>query len=508
MAVLSARVSALNCGNAVEPISARSLTSEQAGQSGPRSLRTALEKLNAGCSELEVAQWLVDRPLIAGAMIWEMPDGQVLAYPEWSAQQKADLHKAVVDAEAWLKSWTPGTPVEPGTLPVNLAEAVLEQHDEAFTVWSPIDAWVKYLALVTHSLAVDRIGQVPWSLADLTGSELSVLFDARYFLIWAARCKNTSWEKTDQTLYARYHIDGYVVGFHKFGYKSFDQPGSGYATIPAAPRYLWSLLHSFIESGKVGEARRATVANVLAYLRGGLPEPVGPSGPPQHRGLSDIGASVQETWKYRGGAPLQRTLQGTYVTTIGGTEFVHVAYGHQGVVDVLRYTLQNLNVPVKDVTPAGYSMAVAWCMTEGVYMPNGDTFWAPLNPELPFVPPDQSMELLVDETRFKELHPPWNTISSADRDRNQNLPYYDAVIATLPEQLVRHYCCDKTDGCGRVTYDLQKCIGPGYTSVELAQRYPNLPARLEEKSAWWGCDKLMAAGCYTPSGGCQGKPKP
>ncbi|MFZ4579972.1 MAG: hypothetical protein ACOYOB_16405 [Myxococcota bacterium] len=396
-----------------------------------------------------------------------------------------------------MKSW-PGTPVEPDPLPVNLAESVLQKHYEHFTVWSEQDAWFRYLALVAHSIAVDRLDLVPWSLADLTqASQLSVLFDARYFLIWLERCLNKSWESKDKTLYQRYKIDGYAVGFHKFSFKPFNDPGSGYPTIPADPRYLWSVLQKFVEWGKQDANQWATISHVLGYLRGGLPEPSGSAGPPFVRGLGEVIGDPVEVWDYRGGAPLQITLKGKFIDTSVWKGFAHVVHGNQGVVDVLRYALHNLNVPVEDATPNGYSMAVARFMTVGLYMTNGDDFHAPLNPEWPFVPPEQSMALLVGEDRFAELHPPSNTITPDQMSGNEHRPYFDAIINVLPVQLVRHYCCDKKDADGRVMYDLNSMNG-GYGPVELAKTYPDFWARLEKRSAELGCNYLIALGGCKP----------
>ena len=124
---------------------------------------------------------LLSDPTIADAVAWF--DGPFrISYPQWTSAQRNDLRQAIARRDAG------DPPVLGGPPPLRSVSA----SGFGSTIHRD-DAWQVYLAFVAHGLWLEVNRVVPWSLLDLDGRELRLLFDAGLMFTPSDRWEVTDW---------------------------------------------------------------------------------------------------------------------------------------------------------------------------------------------------------------------------------------------------------------------------------------------------------------------------
>jgi hypothetical protein len=280
--------------------------------------------------------WLIAHPDIAKTIIWEPPDANPRAYPNWPPEEKTELVAAF--QAAWKRDTLPLTDPPPNML--NAVKTILpEAHARPL-----------YLAHVGHSLAVEIAKSVSWSLMEYTQDDLKLLFDSRGMFLW------------------RDAQGGYEVSY----------------AIPAPPSIEFNFL---LSNNLISLTRRATIARLLDWCRSHLLH---------YRHVIDGDVQDMEAqWQYCGWPPVSRILSGTSVTGRPEWGFHHWTAGCSGTTFFLRALLRVVNIPVVYVSIGGHF--TPHFTSEGLYLSHGDDPYDLLSVGIPPIPAD---ELFIDQAKF------------------------------------------------------------------------------------------------------------
>ena len=156
-------------------------------------------------------------------MLWLGTDDQRRPYHQWPQPLKDKLALAV---EQLLGAGT--------GLPDIMTHQAVRIGRNYHTFYSKDDAEDLYVANVAHSLVLEMAGALPWSLDDLSGHELTLLFDSRYF-------------------YAQYGTYEGVTGYRVASWVP-----------PAPPEFIWDFME---REGLVGTTRQETVIRTVHWAR-------------------------------------------------------------------------------------------------------------------------------------------------------------------------------------------------------------------------------------------------
>src|SRR6185312_6376984 len=113
--------------------------------------------------------WLAQHPAVAGAIVWESAYGP-LPWARWDASSRRLLAQAFEAERAALQ----GTG-DPRGFPLQDPPQNLAAGSPNRTVISAADAFRLYVAYVGHSLALEVLGRLPWSIAADPPATLYVL---------------------------------------------------------------------------------------------------------------------------------------------------------------------------------------------------------------------------------------------------------------------------------------------------------------------------------------------
>ena len=389
--------------------------------------------------DLNVQQYLERNTSIASSMLWLGTDGQRRPYHQWPQPLKDKLALAV---ERLLGAGT--------GLPDIMPHQAVRIGSYYHTIYSKNDAEDLYVANVAHSLVLEMADALPWSLDNLSGRELTLLFDSRHF-------------------YAQYGTYEGVTGYRVWGWAP-----------PAPPEFIWDFME---REALVGTTRQETVIRTVHWARYHLYHHSYP------RDRTNYEVDVDH-WDYRGGAPLARVLQGTTRKRDGFKG--HPTAGCHGTNRVLVNVLRAANIPVEHVLWGGH--AVPSFPSEGLYLSHGDD---PYNQSAqyasPFPEPFPTSEMLIPEDVYSD----WFNASNSDDENLNNVGRKTTELGVqyLPQSLLRIRCRDIASGVSNADSQVYRPrtagIGKYWTVAELEAM--NFWERMDAKIAQYGgCSKIPA----------------
>ena len=156
---------------------------------------TRREEIPLSMGEYEA---ILQNPKISSSIIWNN-GGISISYPGWTNEQKNQLADAIRRREN-------------GDLPL------LDGPPEVRTLEEPTisrdDAWKIFLSFVAQSLWVEKNQLVPWSLANMSESELRLLFDSGKIFWPSERIALSEWQypADEATFYTRMHGGSLEIG--------------------------------------------------------------------------------------------------------------------------------------------------------------------------------------------------------------------------------------------------------------------------------------------------------
>jgi uncharacterized protein (TIGR03437 family) len=287
--------------------------------------------------DVSLDDWLRQRPVVAAAIVWQQPDLKLVNYTSWSREQKQDLAAAV---SARLDGWWTQIPDPPELLV--MPDVVY--YRSSVTTLAEKTAWQVFVAHVAQSIAVDAARLVPWTLEELSPSELYFLFDSRSLFEFGpdANMVTAAWNS--------YHINGMSV--------------QGKVT-PGDPAFVFDFL---LRRNLIAQSRLETIHRVLDWSRRNLVHEAGP----EIRNTSlDWG---QQLWRYSGCPPVRRIIEGTANCSDSQGLFAHWTGGCQGTTGFLRALLRTANIPVEFVNICG-AHASPHFVHEGLYLSHADDLY-------------------------------------------------------------------------------------------------------------------------------------
>lgn len=391
--------------------------------------------------DVDVQQYLAENAFIASNMLWRGTDRQSRPYHQWSQPLKDKFALAV---EQLLGA---GTGLPDVMTPHQTWDA---GHRLPFTVYSKDDAEDLYVANVAHSLLLEMTGALPWSLSDLSGHELTLLFDSRHFYWYGTYDDVTG-----------YRVAGQVP--------------------PAPPEFIWD----FMERERlIGNTRQETIIRTVHWARYHLYHYSYP------RDRTNYEPDVDH-WDYRGGAPLARVLEGTTRKRDGWKG--HATAGCHGTNWVLMHVLRAANIPVEYVVWGGH--AIPSFPSEGLYLSHGDDPYGQLAQYAsPFPEPFPTSEMLIPE----DIYSDWFNASNSDDENRNNVGRRGTELGVkyLPQWLLRVRCRDIANGVSNAD---SRVYRPGTAGIG---HYWTV-AELEAMDFWKRMDTKI--GQY---GGCSNIPPP
>ncbi|MFN8012318.1 MAG: hypothetical protein U0P81_13190 [Holophagaceae bacterium] len=356
--------------------------------------------------------WLTAHPAVAGAIKWQTAhqspinvpptDAMKVAWPSWTAAQKADLNQAYLDAFAWAAGGAAQVPmVPPGVSdkPQNLDPFLAV--DTSPRLYLAQDAmWKLFTAHVGFSLFLELTQQVPWSLTAYDDASLRVLLDS----------SSMAWNVGPM---------GGTPAAYSFGLDPWHVPAQVADNLPqtafAAPTWTFPFLR---DAGCLGESRQESIAGVLDWMRHNMDHMLGGSSY----------AANEARWGYRGFPPISAIVAGTVDANNSQFGKLHWTAGCHGSVAFLCQTLRTLNIPVLPVWVQGPVLTsghqAAWFLSENLYLDHGDD---PYNQNVK-ASPSPVLGLLIDQATWTQrfvadpsLNPPytasaWANVGKAAQD--------------------------------------------------------------------------------------------
>ena len=386
--------------------------------------------------DVDVRQYLEENTFIASTMLWLGTDGQRRPYHQWPQPLKDKLALAV---EQLLGAGT--------GLPDIMTHQAVRIGRDYHTFYSKDDAEDLYVANVAHSLVLEMAGALPWSLGDLSGHELTLLFDSRSFYAW----------------YGTYEgVTGYRVASW---------------VPPAPPEFIWDFME---REGLVGTTRQETVIRTVHWARYHLYH--------YSYGLDRTNDPDVDHWDYRGGAPLARVLEGTTRKRDGKKG--HPTAGCHGTNRVLMHVLRAANIPVEYVVWGGH--AVPSFPSEGLYLSHGDDPYSQLAQYAsPFPEPFPTSEMLISHDTYSK----WFNRSNSHEENLNNVgrKVTELAVKYLPQTLLIIRCGDIANGTSNADSEVYRPgnagIGRHWTVAELEAM--NFWERMDAKIAQYrGCGNI------------------
>ena len=280
---------------------------------------------------VDVAQFLEENSRIANAMVWLGTDRKSRPYFEWPRTMK---DKLVLATRQLL-----GEGTELPDVMTNRAAEFLADDDYSVTVLSKEDAEDVYVANVAQSLILEMDGTLPWSLDDLSGSELELLLGWRGFFF--------GYGSDDVDFAVPSQVTGYIVS---------------YGASPARPE----LIREFLASHDlVGSSRYETIIRTIDWARDYL----------SHFCGDGTAENYEDHWDHRGIPPLARMF---VKTTREGNPYcpprktAYFTAGCGGTTWFFIHVLRAANIPVEDVDMPDSGHATPGFPSESLYLSHGD----------------------------------------------------------------------------------------------------------------------------------------
>lgn len=296
-------------------------------------------------------------------------------YDEWSEDtaqipNKPDFRAALNEAWDWLRDPRrfddlQGQPTTTMTESGGIEDNIAQPTDTPRYAVSLSDGWAIYVQWVAHSIAVDRSGDLPWSLRDLLAKDESLV---RTLLNAAEMMMRRDYAGLEIRFQTDYHNN--FLGLPSTEYLGM--------TIPGMPRYTFRFL---AQNELIYDDQLQSIEALMDWSR---------------RLVHFYGASTREVAVEHWGDPYPPTVQQIIEGTIraGETEVQHWTMGCHGTVGFWKAVLRAINIPVR--IPLMCQHALASFPGEGLFVDHGDDVY-----NLTFAASGcESSQLLISETTY------------------------------------------------------------------------------------------------------------
>ncbi len=385
----------------------------------------------------DINEWLSEHPTIAQNITWLARSRSTLWAPwtEWDNARKSALRDRFNMIWTWYQRGGVGPSfpaIDP--IPYRMTAADETMYGSGYSMLTQEDAWDVYSSYVAHSLVIELMSLVPWSLTAYSNDSLCDILSAGSMFNW-------------------------VGGPQLFIFL--------YQSTPATP--TWLMQSFFRANSLLATSRTETIYRTLDWVRGHF--------------THFMGIYERETrdavWQYRGDTPVSRIISGTEDSRLPTYGRLHYTAGCMGTVSFLISTLRAINIPARFEVNPGLHKGL-YFPTENMHLYHGDDLYTAISYSRTSPIPISS--LLVDQSTYDR----WVS-SDTDSAAQTNL------IATqyLPEYLLMSYCSDQLDhlthNCGRVAH----LLSGTYTVRSLESSENNLWNRMDNKIRdLGGCDHI------------------
>ncbi len=391
----------------------------------------------------ELRSWLAMHPQVRNAMRWDdsfTGDNEFswTPYDDWPERRKKDLDRAF-DLAIRRKS-IPLTDPPPNAVSQS-------DNDTQRTVLELAHASRLYLAHLAHSLAVEIMGWVNWSVTTYPADQLSVLFDGRSLFHWSRDHR---------------HHEIYIFPHG--------------TSVPSPPDISYAFLKN---NSIVSDDHFSTIIRLLEWGRSNL----------QHFSNGYTVQNMEDHWQYRGHAPVSRVIAGTvYAPEAEGKK--NYTAGCHGTVGFLSGVLRTVNIPVKNLRVDIHALPFFPSIEK--YLSHGDDIYTNFARSKPHIPLE---EALVGQSTFDAWY--GQNVPETKRARNVGRRNSEIAVKYLPHWLLYLRCDDvnagRSPGNSRV---FVKQTGTALSSAELSEHFSL--AELREMKLWERMDEKIRQ-----MGGCE-----
>lgn len=409
---------------------------------------------HCGISELDangegLQCWLGINTSVLEHLIWQDVNeqtGQVYSqsYPYWSYSKKQQLAEAVYQAYQRLKS-EDFSGLSLTNPPANLL--TLNDYNYPCNRFSKYDAWKLYLSTVAHSLALEMSGLVPWSFLTYSSTDQDILLNSKYFY----QAGNINCQTFDDEAHT------IPRNFQFYGYSSQGR------VIPQLPTAGFSFL---VENNLIGPNHLNTITKLLQW-----------SHEMYHYLHGFTTLNVEYYWKYRGGVPAIRVMEGTQMSDPQAEKsfpgVYHWTAGCRGSTEFFRSILRNVNIPVQVYQEEceGHFMPIFW--TIQMALDHGDN---PYSETWVTTPPISAKNILIPISTFQQ----WFSNGHCAVSRQ----LAEIAVKYISDILVDIHCEDLKDGLSQAQGKIFAYLSNFFTMQELNQK--QFWSRLNEKAVQLG----------------------
>lgn len=324
--------------------------------------------------------WINNRVYIRKCINFELPNGRIHNYRNWSSSEKQQLsnyYKKVLKNRNTEVSESP----QLTSVPIG--------NDRITTNMSRSTAWNYYLAFIAQSLVVDADKRVNWTLESLKTEERKLILDSRNLFRWSSRA------------------NAYTI------------PSSLGVVSPGDPYKIYLFLQS---NNLIGSTHMKTVTRLIDWCRGLI-----------HFSGGWDSDNIHDQWQYRGLPPIERVINGTPIISRPDQGIMKLTGGCWGATGFLRMCLRTLNIPVKLEIKAGHALPNFVSIQR--YLTHGDD---PYNRIFKDEHNISASRLLINQSTWNN----WFG-SGSNHDNNVGRQVRELALEFLPNYILKKHCEDK-----------------------------------------------------------------
>ncbi len=323
--------------------------------------------------------WLNSRRYIRDFINFELPNGTIYNYNNWTSLEKSQLANYYYKVLRLRETGVSETP-ELISIP--------NDNDIASTNISRDTAWNYYLAFVAQSLVVEADKRINWSVQHNSEEEKELIFDSRSLFLWNSNMN--------------YYYIPITLGF----------------VSPGDPFRIYRFL---LKNQLIGNNHLQTVTRLVNWSR-----------QLRHFSGNRNVNNIYDQWQYKGFPPIERVINGTTQISRPLNGIKKRTGGCRGTTGFLRMCLRTVNIPVKLEIRAGHALPNFVSIQR--YLSHGDDPYNQMFKNENQIP---TSRLLIDQNTWDN----WFGVGVNHRE-NIGRQVRELALEFLPNYILKLHCKD------------------------------------------------------------------
>jgi hypothetical protein len=371
-------------------------------------------------------RWINKRTYIRDFINFELPNGAVHNYKNWTTSEKKELSNYYNKV---LRNRNTGVFETPQLTTIPSGNATVSTNMNRSTAWN------YYLAFIAQSLVVEADMRVRWTVKDLNDEGKQLIFDSRNLFRWSS------------------------------GNNAYNIPFSLGVVSPGDPFKIYTFLQS---NNLIGSTHLKTVTRLIDWCRQLV-----------HFSGGWDADNVFNQWQYKGFPPIERVINGTIRMSTPDQGVKKRTGGCWGTTGFLRMCLRTLNIPVKLETRANHALPSFISIKK--YLTHGDD---PYNRMFGVETEIPASRLLINQSTWNT----WFG-AGADHIDNIGRQVRVLALEFLPLYILKKHCEDKAANKNHADSSVFEIFKKNYTvnQLEAMNLWQRMDAKI---SALGGCNAI------------------